>query len=174
MEQPKFKPGDIIVFNPNFKDTEFSGSVVLILASGSSTVGVNIATGQLTGGLFKGGPIPAPDAVMVHPAEFNIPTSIAVGQTGYSMTPMKEGEYQQTAELLLKHPRPAIVLAGYAGWSPGQLESEVENGLWRKSNISLDRLMRTYPGQRWQLAASSIENPPPPKPSAPRRNAPRF
>lgn len=159
MEQPKYKPGDILVFNPNFKDTEFSGSVVLILASGSSTVGVNIASGQITGGLFKGGPLPAPDVVMVHPSEFNVPTSIPVGQSGYAMTPMSD--YERTAELILKKPHPSIVLAGYAGWSPGQLESEVENGLWRKSNISLDQLMRTYPGNRWQLAASSIDNPAP-------------
>lgn len=178
MEQPRYKPGDILVFNPNFNDTEFNGAVILVLASGSSTVGVNIASGQITGGLFKGGPIPAPDVVMVHPTAFSIPTSIPVGKSGYAMTPMSD--YDRTAELILKKPHPSIVLAGYAGWSPGQLESEVDNGLWRKSNITIDELMRTYPSNRWNLAASSVEDaapkpaPKPPQQPGSSRNSPRF
>lgn len=156
-----FKTGDILVAHTDLKDPEFAGSVILILAKGASTVGVNIATGQLTGNLFKGGPIPVPEVVMVHPAEFSVKSSVPLGETGFVMTPLTDPE--STAELVLKKPHPTVILAGYAGWGPGQIEAEAEAGIWRKANVPLDELLKTYPADRWKRANASLAPAAPPQ-----------
>lgn len=42
------------------------------------------------------------------------------------------------------------VFAGYAGWSPGQLENEVEEGSWVVAAAREDDLLSAAPDQLWQ------------------------
>jgi putative transcriptional regulator len=42
------------------------------------------------------------------------------------------------------------MFAGYAGWSPGQLEGEMKRKAWLTHPASLDLIFNTPPGQLWQ------------------------
>ena len=63
-----------------------------------------------------------------------------------------DGLYLSTSPLLLRRvletqPAPrALVLAGYAGWGPGQLDEELEQSAWLMSDVELDLVFDTDPG----------------------------
>jgi putative transcriptional regulator len=42
------------------------------------------------------------------------------------------------------------LFAGYAGWSPGQLEDEMKRKAWLTHPASLELVFDTDPGQLWQ------------------------
>jgi putative transcriptional regulator len=45
---------------------------------------------------------------------------------------------------------------GYAGWSPGQLEKEIEDGSWLIADVSSKILFQTDPKVVWQTAINSL------------------
>lgn len=53
-------------------------------------------------------------------------------------------------------PRPALVALGYAGWSSGQLESEIAANAWLHVPSAPSILFETPIEQRWQAAAGLI------------------
>lgn len=74
--------------------------------------------------VYQGGPV-EPQAVLAL-AEFSDPSdaaSLALGQIGFVSS-------DPDVELLQENVRRARVFAGYAGWSPGQLEEELEEDAW--------------------------------------------
>jgi putative transcriptional regulator len=69
-----------------------------------------------------------------------------------------EGLYLSTSPELLRsvleaHPSPrARVLAGYAGWGPGQLDEELSASAWLLADIELDLVFDVDPDQMWETA----------------------
>jgi putative transcriptional regulator len=69
-----------------------------------------------------------------------------------------EGLYLSTSQLLLRdvlqtHPAPrARVIAGYAGWGPGQLDDELAQSAWLLGGVDLDIVFDTEPGAMWEAA----------------------
>jgi putative transcriptional regulator len=69
-----------------------------------------------------------------------------------------DGLYLSTSPTLLRRvlgrrPAPrARVLAGYAGWGPGQLDEELAQSSWLMSDVELDLLFDTEPAQMWEAA----------------------
>jgi putative transcriptional regulator len=57
-------------------------------------------------------------------------------------------------EVLGAHPRPhrTAVLAGYAGWGPGQLDIELAESAWLIMPVELDLIFETPPAAAWELA----------------------
>ena len=54
---------------------------------------------------------------------------------------------------VLRHPKPFAglrVFSGYAGWKPGQLEAEVEEGYWLLREADTEILFNTEPGLIWR------------------------
>jgi putative transcriptional regulator len=43
------------------------------------------------------------------------------------------------------------MFAGYAGWSPGQLEEEMERDAWLTHPASLELVFETDPARLWQM-----------------------
>lgn len=68
------------------------------------------------------------------------------------------GLYLSTSPVLLRRvleeePAPrARVLAGYAGWGPGQLEGELERSSWLMTEVSLDLIFDVEPAVMWETA----------------------
>lgn len=124
------------LFDPNFRRTVVlvgehgeEGAMGLILNRASQTT-VAEAVPDLAAlvdpdePVYVGGPV-QPQAVLVL-AEFDDPqaaATIVVGDIGFARA---DGDL----DVLAASTRRARVFAGYAGWSPGQLESELEEEAW--------------------------------------------
>ena len=73
-----------------------------------------------------------------------------------------EGIYLSSSPLLLRRvletrPAPrARILAGYAGWGPGQLDAELERSSWLMSDVSIDLVFDVEPRLMWETALRRI------------------
>jgi putative transcriptional regulator len=71
---------------------------------------------------------------------------------------IREGLYLSTSQDLLRQvlearPAPrARVLAGYAGWGPGQLDEELAQSAWLFADIDLDLVFDVAPETMWETA----------------------
>ena len=69
-----------------------------------------------------------------------------------------EGLYLSTSPTLLRRvletqPSPrARVLAGYAGWGPGQLDEELAQSSWLMADVELDLIFDVQPAEMWEVA----------------------
>jgi putative transcriptional regulator len=69
-----------------------------------------------------------------------------------------DGVYLSTSPFLLRHvlaatPAPrARVLAGYAGWGPGQLDEELSQSAWLIGEVDLDLVFDVDPSVMWETA----------------------
>ena len=69
-----------------------------------------------------------------------------------------EGLYLSTSPVLLRRvleaqPAPrARVLAGYAGWGPGQLDEELAHSAWLMGDVDLDIVFDFEPSIMWETA----------------------
>jgi putative transcriptional regulator len=69
-----------------------------------------------------------------------------------------DGVYLSTSPVLLRRllegaaaPR-ARILTGYAGWGPGQLDSELEASAWLIGDVAVDLIFDTDPASMWETA----------------------
>ena len=53
-------------------------------------------------------------------------------------------------------PQQAILALGYSGWGPGQLENEILDNGWLTTDSSLDLVLGTVPGAKWEGALRSM------------------
>jgi putative transcriptional regulator len=71
---------------------------------------------------------------------------------------IRDGLYLSTSPTLLRQvletrPAPrARVLAGYAGWGPGQLDEELAQSAWLMSDIELDLIFDVRASAMWETA----------------------
>ena len=71
---------------------------------------------------------------------------------------IRDGLFLSTSQALLREvleasPAPrARVIAGYAGWGPGQLDDELAHSSWLLSDIDLDLVFDTPADQMWETA----------------------
>jgi putative transcriptional regulator len=57
-------------------------------------------------------------------------------------------------DVLQAHPRPerTAVLAGYAGWGPGQLDAELAESAWLIMPVEMDLIFDVPPAAVWEMA----------------------
>ena len=71
---------------------------------------------------------------------------------------IQPGLYLSTSPELLRQvlqstpPPRARVLAGYAGWGPGQLDAELAQSAWLMADVELDLIFDIAPAQMWETA----------------------
>jgi putative transcriptional regulator len=71
---------------------------------------------------------------------------------------IRDGLYLSASQVLLREvlqarPAPrARVLAGYAGWGPGQLDDELAESAWLMGDVDLDIVFDTAAGAMWESA----------------------
>ena len=69
-----------------------------------------------------------------------------------------DGIYLSTSHDLLRRlleeasPPPARLLTGYAGWRPGQLDSELSASAWLTASADTDIIFETQPSDMWETA----------------------
>ena len=98
-----------------------------------------------TAPLFLGGPVQPGALSYLHTDTFipgaDVLPNLALGHSLDDLLEMSEG-FSPTKKVRL--------FAGYAGWSPGQLESEMKGKSWLTFPASLELIFETPPEQLWQ------------------------
>jgi putative transcriptional regulator len=157
--------GNLLVAMPTLRDPHFERTVVFLLAheaDGALGVVLNRPTGvsvsevlpgwePLVSGppvLFEGGPVGADSAICVARARAGVAGFVGfsrvVGQIGTIDLSREPGKVAERLEYVR-------VYHGYAGWSPGQLESEIEEGSWFVFSALPSDPFLSQPEDLWQL-----------------------
>jgi putative transcriptional regulator len=169
--------GRLLVADPRLSDPNFERTVVLLLAHGSGgAVGVILnRPGDTTvrDALVDWGHLAAAPAVVFHggPVEpggviclalRRLPSPPSGGEVGESASPGALSGWQEVLGPLgvfhVETDPPSAdgeveelrFFAGYAGWSPGQLESEIEAGGWFVLEADPADALSSRPSQLWR------------------------
>lgn len=150
--------GSLLIANGSLMDPNFRRSVVVItehspegamglVLNRPSEVTVGRATPALTdlvpdeSPLYVGGPVqPEAALVLADFASFAPETKVVIGTIGLLLA------IDELSPLDIKRAR---VFAGYAGWGPGQLESEMEEEAWILEDARPDDLFTEEPDRLW-------------------------
>ncbi|MBV9396219.1 MAG: YqgE/AlgH family protein [Methylobacteriaceae bacterium] len=147
--------GQMLIAMPSMRDERFAGSVIYVCAhSSEGAMGIvvnqpapNVRFSELLVQLevipaadliqlppragvikvLKGGPVETGRGFVLHSADFYIENSTLPIDDGVCLT--------ATLDILKaiargKGPQSAVLALGYAGWAPGQLESEIQENGW--------------------------------------------
>jgi putative transcriptional regulator len=161
-EKDRFLKGQLLLDSGQLRGSFFQRTVVLICqhdAEGAFGLVLNRATGSNVGEmivadlpdalkafpLFLGGPVQPSALSFLHSDSF-IPDATVIPNLslGHSLDSLLEisGSLSPTRKLKL--------FAGYAGWSPGQLEDEMKRKAWLTYPASLELVFDTACDQLWQ------------------------
>lgn len=159
--------GKLLIAEPFLSDPNFARSVILLCEHGEEgTVGfiLNRATELTLGDLlpelytpllkvYQGGPVQLDTLHMLHrsPQHFG----------GNEILPgvFWGGSYEALQDSILHNDYQPIDLrlfVGYAGWSPGQLKKELDEGSWIVTDLSEEILFETEAENIWREAIKSL------------------
>ena len=152
--------GQLLVASPQLADPNFARTVVLITEhNDDGTMGIVLnrtATATVADAapeledlvipgddVFVGGPV-QPSSVIVlaeweRPDDATVPVFAGVGFVGAGADP------EELARSIVR----ARVFAGFAGWSPGQLETELERDDWILEPARADDVFTEVPDDLW-------------------------
>ena len=162
MTPPTELKGRLLVATPALGDPNFDHTVVLILEHGEDgAIGVVLnrpTTTELAGSLptwhrlaadpavlFAGGPV-APDAAICLGRGW--PDEVAEGYEPLFGT-LGTVDLTLDADVLSPVLQSIRIFVGYAGWSEGQLESEIEAGAWFVVDSHPDDALSSEPDELW-------------------------
>jgi putative transcriptional regulator len=173
--------GQMLIATPTMQDERFSRSVIYICAhSSEGAMGIVVnqpaanisfpdllvkldvipATDLITlpsraGGVkvLKGGPVETERGFVLHSADFFIENSTLPIDRGICLT--------ATLDILKaiakgNGPESAILALGYAGWAPGQLETEIHDNGWLHCPADPELLFGTDIGAKYTKAMQKI------------------
>ncbi len=99
-----------------------------------------------------GGPVEANRGFVLHSDEYALGESL-IRQDGIAVT----ASLSILHELARGHgPEQGMLVLGYAGWSPRQLEAEIEGGSWIVVPASRQLIFDTHNETKWNVAISSL------------------
>ena len=102
--------------------------------------------------LLMGGPVQSDFIWVAHDSAFD-------GENSYIINPeMSVSPAIDVFDPMHNHSHPELYLAGvgYAGWGPGQLETELEEGSWWMAEMDIQMLLKTPAELRWKAAFKHI------------------
>jgi len=161
-ENETFLKGQLLLDSGELRGSFFQRTVVLICqhdAEGAFGLVLNRATGSNVGEmivadlpdtlksspLYLGGPVQPSALSFLHTDSFipdaNVLPNLSLGHSLDSL--MEIGESFSVSQKIR-------LFAGYAGWSPGQLEDEMRRKAWLTHPASLDLIFNSDPKQLWQ------------------------
>jgi putative transcriptional regulator len=103
--------------------------------------------------VLKGGPVETERGFVLHSADFFIENSTLPIDNGICLT--------ATLDILKAiargdGPASAILALGYAGWAPGQLETEIQGNGWLHCSADPELVFGTDVGSKYQKAMKKI------------------
>ena len=102
--------------------------------------------------IFFGGPVETARGFVLHSRDFNADHSV----------PLSPKLALNASVNILKNialgegPQKSLLVLGYAGWGPGQLEDEIRNNLWLTLDADDDLLFADNPAGKWHMALNKI------------------
>jgi putative transcriptional regulator len=162
--------GQLLVAAPDLGDPNFDHTVVLMLQhDGNGALGLVVnrpygtaPTGELlkrlgvqvprtvAGGtlLYYGGPVQPEVGMILHSPDYSRPdTKRITADIAVTTDPAVLADKAQG-----RGPRRSIPVLGYAGWGPGQLESELAQGAWFTLPADPELVFAPDPGKIWDAA----------------------
>ena len=95
--------------------------------------------------LYLGGPVQSAALSYLHTDDFLLNASVLPNlDLGHSLDDLIEIGQSFSATQKVR------VFAGYAGWSPGQLDEELKGGAWLTHPASIDLIFHTKPEELWR------------------------
>jgi putative transcriptional regulator len=165
-EVDKYLKGQLLLDNGSLSGSFFQRTVVLVCqhdAEGAFGLVLNRSSGNKLGEmvvadlpeelktqpLYLGGPVQLSALSFLHSDQYLPGASVLPNlELGHSLDTLVEiGEsFSPTKKVK--------TFAGYAGWSPGQLEDELKRDAWLTHPASLDLVFDTDPARLWKLILS--------------------
>jgi putative transcriptional regulator len=160
--------GQLLVATPHLLDPNFARTVTLLFehgATGAAGIILNRPTGRTIADvaeplfgqpsdwakpLHLGGPVPGP-LMIVHGLEKLGDDQLMAGV--YSTVDAKK-----IRRLVKTRPEPSLVVANYAGWGAGQLESEFTQDSWRLAEASPELIYWNEIRDLWTVVLSQISD----------------
>jgi len=159
--------GKLLIAMPGMADPRFAGAVILICAySGDGAMGliINKPTPDLSfAGLLEqlkipiapkgraiavhfGGPVERGRGFVLHTTDYRVKGSTMDIAGGFGMT--------ATQDILSalgrgEGPVEALLALGYAGWGPGQLDTEIARNDWLTADAPADLVFSPHDGEKW-------------------------
>ncbi|HXY89132.1 MAG TPA: YqgE/AlgH family protein [Xanthobacteraceae bacterium] len=180
-KKPGYLDGQILVAMPTIRDERFSRTVIYLCAhSAEGAMGIvinqpapHIDFGDLLVQLevipdsklielpsragevkvLKGGPVETGRGFVLHSADFFIENSTLPIDNGICLT--------ATLDILKaiargQGPESAVLALGYAGWAPGQLESEIQANGWLNCDADPELVFGTRAELKYETALRKI------------------
>ncbi len=159
--------GHVLIAEPFLEEKHFSRSVILISDhSEKGTVGIilnkplSYQLNELVEGfpefeasVFLGGPVDTNQLFYIHTVGELIPGSVSIGENLYW-----GGDLTTLCNLIenkLINPAQIRFFSGYAGWSAGQLEEEIEANSWLVGKLPTQDIM-TFDKRTWERAIDQM------------------
>lgn len=102
--------------------------------------------------VFTGGPVEPNRGFVLHSADYKQDSSLVISEI-LAVTATVEILRSLAAR---EGPRHSLLALGYAGWSPGQLESEIQANAWLHTEIDSDLVFDTEPELKWPLGMAKL------------------
>jgi len=162
-ETETYLRGQLLLDSGQLRGSFFQRTVVLICqhdAQGAFGLVLNRATGSNVGEavvadlperlkdcpLFLGGPVQRSALSFLHTDSFipegNVMANLALGHSLENLVEISES-FSPTRKVKL--------FAGYAGWSPGQLEEEMRRNAWLTHPASIELVFDIEPAKLWPM-----------------------
>ena len=170
-----FLSGKLIIAMPAMGDPRFKRSVVCICAHNEDgAIGIiinkiieslsfskiikqlklnkNMTKNDYNNHIYFGGPVETERGFILHSADYSSENSTSINSE-ISMTASTE-----ILQALIdgNGPNKSIVALGYAGWGPGQLDTEIQSNAWLSVESDLELVFSAKTAEKWDMALEKI------------------
>jgi putative transcriptional regulator len=141
-----------IIVNHPARDISFPELLVkLQVVPDANSIQLRSSTGPMK--VLKGGPVETQRGFVLHSPDYFIENSTLPIDDGICLT--------ATLDILKAiaqggGPASAVLALGYAGWAPGQLESEIQSNGWLHCQADADLIFGADSGVKYQRALQKI------------------
>lgn len=170
----QFLDGQLLIAMPGMGDPRFDRAVIYLCAhSADGAMGLIVnkpapdlrfshllkqlniepQAEQATTRVHFGGPVECARGFVLHSADYEVEGASLQVDPGFAMT--------ATVEVLKdmargEGPTQALLALGYAGWGPGQLETEIQANGWLTAPATPDLIFALPDKAKWQAALRSL------------------
>lgn len=170
---PRFLEGSLLVATYAIQDSCFTRSVIFMCThNAEGAMGIiinhtidNISTAKVLEQLdikpatdarfpiYFGGPVETMRGFALHTTDYHLSDTVVFPGGNFAITSNSQviKDYMEN-----KGPSGMILALGYAGWRPGQLESEIASNSWITVPASASLVFGTKDNEKWEAAAKSL------------------